>query len=115
VTGEYRLADEILLPYDEAVSSRLGAVVPLVPAWSDPSSGLASIVVPDHEPSIADARVSFRYRVNEPVLLWSGYRNVSGETSCCGIATGRSNRTRAGTFAWSGQGREPWSRSPTRT
>ena len=78
VTGEYRLADETLLPYDESVSSRLGAVVPLVPAWSDPSSGLASIAVPDHEPSIADARVPFRYRVGEPVLLWSGYRNVSG-------------------------------------
>jgi hypothetical protein len=75
--GEYRLTDETVLPYDESLATRLGGAVPLVPAWSDASAGLTSIVVPDHEPSIADARVPFRYRVGEPILLWSGYRNVS--------------------------------------
>ena len=77
VTGEYRLADETLLPYDDLVSTRLGATVPLVPRWSDAPAGLASIVVPDHEPSTADGRDPFRYRPGEPVLVWAGYRNVS--------------------------------------
>ena len=76
-TGEYRLADETLLPHDDLVSTRLGATVPLVPRWSDAPGGLASIVVPDHEPSIADGRDPFRYRLGEPVLVWAGYRNVS--------------------------------------
>jgi hypothetical protein len=75
--GEYRLTDPTLLPYDESQASRLDGVVSLVPAWSDASAGLASIAVPDHDPSIAEGRDPFRYRVGEPVLLWSGYRNVS--------------------------------------
>ena len=60
-------------------------------------------------------RDPFRYRVGEPVLSGRVTGTSRGETSCCGIATGRSNRTRAGTFAWSGQGRGPWSRLPIPT
>ena len=53
--GEYRLTDETVLPYDESLATGSAERSPCVPAWSDASAGLASIVVPDHEPSIADA------------------------------------------------------------
>ena len=64
--------------YEESEASQLDAAVPLVPAWSDAPDGLASLIVPDHEPATAKTRNPFRYKVGEAVLLWSGYRNVSG-------------------------------------
>ena len=76
--GTYRLTDGSLLSYEESEASQLDAAVPLVPAWSDAPDGLASLIVPDHEPATAKTRNPFRYKVGEAVLLWSGYRNVSG-------------------------------------
>jgi hypothetical protein len=75
--GAYRLTDGTLLSYEESGASQLDKIAPLVPAWSDAPDGLASLIVPDHEPSTAKGRDPFRYKVGEPVLLWAGYRNVS--------------------------------------
>jgi hypothetical protein len=75
--GDYRLAEPTLLPYGEPVALRLARTVPHVPAWSEASGGLAAIVVPDHDPHVAETREPVRYRTGEPIILWAGYRNVS--------------------------------------
>ena len=111
VTGEYRLADETLLPYDDLVSTRLGATVPLVPRWSDAPAGLAS----DRRsgPRAVDCRRPGSISVPRPASRSSSGRATGTSrvaTSCCGTGAGRSHRTRAGTCAWSGRGRGPWSR-----
>jgi hypothetical protein len=77
IRGEYRLTDETLLPHDEGQATRLSEVIPLVPSWSAPVSGLETVLVPDHEPAVPGTRDPFRYRVDEPILIWAGYRNAS--------------------------------------
>ena len=73
--GDYRLADPTFLPYGEPVALRLAKAITNVPAWTDASDGLTAIVVPDHDPPVAEARDPVRYRVGEPIILWAGYRN----------------------------------------
>jgi hypothetical protein len=75
--GDYRLTEPTLLPHGEAMVRRLTEAVAHVPAWSDPSDGLAAIIVPGHEPPAAEDRDPVRYRVGEAIILWAGYRNVS--------------------------------------
>jgi hypothetical protein len=75
--GVHGLAEPTVLPYGEPVALRLARVIPHVPAWSDAPDGLSAIVVPDHDPHVAEGRDPHRYRVGEPIILWAGYRNVS--------------------------------------